>query len=112
MITEEEKQEIIDRAVEKALLLIPETVGNMMAHQASLSKANREFYSKYPEFKNEKDSVVSVIEKIEGENPLLDYEKLLEKSIPEIRRRIGTLKNLNVVDVPSNPSRSFEHGEL
>ena len=112
MVTEEERQEIINVAVEKALLLLPETVGNLMVHQASLTRLNREFYAKHPEFRDKKDSVVSVIEKVEGENPLLDYEELLEKAVPEIRRRVGTLKDLDMTNVSSNPNRSFEHGEL
>lgn len=116
MITEEEKQEIIDKAVEKALLLVPETVGNMMTHQAVLSKLNREFYGKYPEFKNSKDSVVAAIERVEGENPLDGYEDILKKAVPEIKRRIGILKDLDMKTVQKTPdrdfSKSFKHGEI
>lgn len=116
MITEDEKQEIIGKAVERVLLLIPETVGNMMAHQAALSKYNREFYAKHPEFKEHKQAVASVIEMMEGKSPLDNYENLLTNAVPEIRRRIGTLKNLDMLKVHNNPDRDFSkgfgHGEI
>lgn len=121
MITEKEKQEIIDKAVEKALLLLPETVGSLMVNQAALHKLNREFYTKYPEFNKQRDVVASVTESTEGKNPLMKYEDILKKAIPEIRQRIKTLETLDMRKVSKNPDRKFEklevsfnnpHGEL
>lgn len=107
MITEEEKQEIIDKTVEKALLLLPTTMANLMTQHAALNKLNSEFYSKHEEFKKHKDVVVSTIEKIEGNNPGMDYEKILKEAVPEIKSRINTLKNLDMNNVPSKPNRTF-----
>lgn len=115
MITEEEKQEIINAAVEKALLMIPEVVGNMMANHATFSKMNSEFYTKYPEFKDHKKVVATVIEMVEGNNTFASYEKILELAVPEIRKRIATMKTLDVTKVTRNPSRDFSqanNGEL
>ena len=88
MITEEEKQEIIEAAVEKALLMIPEVVGNMMTNHVAMAKINSSFYAKHPEFKDKKDIVVSVIEMLEGQDPTVDYKDILKKAVPEIRKRI------------------------
>ena len=107
MISDEEKIEIINLAVEKAILMIPEIVGNMMANHAALNKMNSEFYAKYPEFKDKKDIVASVIEMVDGKNPLLKYEDLLERAVPEIRERIKTVQNLNTLSITKNPSRDF-----
>lgn len=107
-ISDKEKEEIILAAVERALLLIPEVCGNLMAQNAAHAKINREFYSKYSEFKDHKKSVVSVIEQTEGAYPLLSYDKILEKAVPEIRKRIGTLKKLDVDTVSPNPNRQYE----
>lgn len=125
MITEEERNSIIkeasEKATEKALLLLPETIGNLMAQQAVLHKLNREFYSKYPEFNKQREAAASVIEKIEGENPLMKYEDILKKAPQKIRQRINTMKNLDMDNVSKKPDRSFEkldapsdnpHGEL
>jgi uncharacterized protein YpuA (DUF1002 family) len=111
MISEEEKQEIIDKAVEKALLMIPETVGNMMAHAATMGKLNRDFIAKHPEFKNHKDAVTSVIEKVEGKNPLMKYDDILEKSVPEIKQRISTMQNMDTSLVATRPKLNV-NGEL
>lgn len=120
MITEEERQEIINAAVEKSMLALPEVVGNLILDKISTMKINRNFYSKFPEFRDKKDIVASVIEMVEGENPNVDYEELLKKAVPEIRSRIGTLKSLDIKTTP-RPSRDLsklnldsgsDHGEL
>lgn len=112
MITEEEKLEIIQRAtnlaVEKTLLLIPEVVGNLMSSHAALHKINTKFYADFPEFKDKKDVVASVVEMVEGENPLAKYEDILKQSVPKIRERILTLKGLDMENVNSKPNRDLK----
>lgn len=116
MVTEDEKKEIIDLAVEKTLLMIPEVVGNLITNHMAMSKINSEFYAKHPEFKNKKDIVVSVIEMMEGKDPTLGHQEILEKAIPEIKNRIEMTKNLNISNVSSDVNRDFgsftPHGEL
>ena len=96
MITEEEKQEIINKAVERTLLIIPEVVGNMMANHATMNKINTKFYGDNPEFKDHRNIVASVVEMEESKNPGNDYEKLLTDSIEEIRRRISLVKGMDM----------------
>lgn len=98
MITPEERQEIIDAAVEKALLALPEIVGSLIMNQVNLIKMNKSFYEKYPEFKECKPLVASVLEMVEGQNPGLEQEQLLEKAVPFIRERI---KSVNLLDTLS-----------
>jgi hypothetical protein len=107
MITEEEKEDIINKAVEKALLMIPEVVSNMMAKHVMLNKLNAKFYEDHPEFKDHKEIVASVVEMLDGKNPTDDYAELLQSAIPEIRKRIGTVKELNMIDVTPKPNRDF-----
>jgi len=112
MIDEKERNEIIEeavnKAVEKTLLLIPETVGNLMASHAALHKINTKFYSDFPEFKNNKDVVAAVVEMVEGKNPLAKYEDILRDAIPKIRERINTMKNLDMQNVTSKPDRNLK----
>ena len=140
MITEEDKREIIDKAKsellmevqiligqarhdfkEEVLLSIPEVIGNQMASFAALSEQNRKFWGKYPEFLKHKDTARTVIEAVEGKNPLLDHKEILERAVPKIRERINTLAKLNLDTVSVNPPRKFEqieapsdnpHGEI
>lgn len=108
MITDEERQEIIDAAVEKALLLLPETMGSLLTEHVTLSKMTSKFYKDHPEFKDKKDAVTAVIEKIDGENPAADYADILKKAVPEIRRRIKTMEGLDTETVSPEPDRTFD----
>ena len=113
MLTEEEKNEIIDKAVERAMLLLPEVVGNMMQEQAVLHKMNSKFYADYPEFKEHRDCVVAEVEKVEGENTLMKYDEILAKAVPGIRERIRIKQKLDMTPPTSKPDLHFpNHGEL
>jgi len=115
MITEEERQSIINEAVEKALLRLPEIIGNLMMNQANLLKLNRTFYEKHKEFSARKDVVASVVEKLESENPGLEYSKLLDKAVPLIKEQLKTGSKLDLATV-SKPNLKLpsltDHGEL
>jgi hypothetical protein len=118
MITEEEKQEIIDKAVEKSLLMIPEVVGNLILNQLAAVKINKQFYDNYPEFKNFKEVVQYAVEHVEGLNPGMDYKKVLDQAVPIIKERIKMSGALDMIKV-SKPSRNLsslnitsDNGEL
>ena len=123
MISEEEKQQIIDAAVEKASLKLPEVVGNLMMQQATYSKLNSKFYSDHPEFRDHKDVVMATIEWVDGHNPMLGYKEKLDKAVPEIKRRIEMKTKLSMdapkkpemarYDAPLEAKRPFtDHGEI
>lgn len=112
MITIEEKDEIINAAVEKTLLMIPEVIGNLIANHALLHKMNTEFYSKHPEFRGKADVVQSVVEMVEGKNPLLSYEEILKKAIPEIQRRLVVMQDLNTTTTPKVSPRDFSRVDM
>lgn len=98
---------IIDKAKEEALLSWPEVVGNLMQNQASIYKMNAEFYKKYKEFVGHQDVVMSVVEEVEGQNPIEEYDAILEKAVPLIRERIGIKKKVNIDSNPKEPSRNL-----
>ncbi len=99
MIDPQERQEIINAACEKALLMLPEVVGNLMAQHASLLDINKKFYSDHPEFAKHKTVVQSVIEQIEGGRPTGDYKDLLRDAVPVIQERIAMMLNLDMTTV-------------
>lgn len=115
MITPEEREEIINAAVERALLMLPEVIGNLITSQFKLLKINKKFYEKFPEFSTHKDIISAIVETVEADNPGEDYEKLLEKAIPIIRDRVSKVKSLDIKSI-SRPNRNVpnlsDHGEL
>lgn len=114
-MTPEEREEIINAAVERALLKIPEVVGNLITNEMRLIKLNKKFYEQYPEFASNKQLVASVVEEVESKAPGTDYEKVLQKAVPIIRERMKTVSNLN--NLVKRPSRNLanlnlDNGEL
>ena len=106
MITEEERQSIINEAIEKALLALPEVVGNLIMNQVNLVKMNKIFYDKFPEFSTKKDIVQAVVEKVEEDYPGTDYEEILKQAVPLIRERIKVTNSLTFKDV-KKPNRNL-----
>ena len=116
MLTEEEKQEIINRSIEGLLLMLPEIMGNLITDHISKLKMNRDFYLSHPEFRDKKDIVASVIEMVEGLDPTVDYKDILQNAVPEIKRRLGKVKDLNFKPVSKLDrtfnDMTFDNGEL
>ena len=116
MITKEEKQAIISESIEGLLLMLPEIMGSLITNHMSKIKLNRDFYLSHPEFRDNKDIVASVIEMVEGLDPTVGYEDILHKAVPEIKKRLGHVKDLDFKPV-SRLNRSFNdvtfnNGEL
>ena len=107
MLTEEEEERIIAKATERALLSLPEVIGNLMANHAAMMKLNKDFYDKFPEFRNHKDIVAATLEKVDAEDTLAPYEEKLNKAVPEIKRRIGLVSTLDMENVSKDPNRDF-----
>ena len=117
MITDEERQSIINEAVEKTLLMIPEVIGNLLTHQFKLLKMNKQFYEQYPEFAGNKDIVATVIEQLDNDHPGADYTQLLSLAVPQIREKMMLAKGLDTKTI-TKPNRNLanlklsDHGEL
>lgn len=108
MITTEEKQQIVDEVMERILLSLPELIGNLMTSHMALLKMNREFYKNNVEFAKHKDVVASVVEKVEGDNPGMNYNEILKKAVPLIKERLNITSKLNI-DSVSRPSRNLDN---
>jgi len=122
-LNKDERESIIQEAFERILLHLPEVIGSLITNHTAQLEINKDFYKKYPRFKDHRDAVMSVIEAFELKHPNLTHEKLLEKAVPEIDRRIAQIGKLDVQNVTNKPNRQFEsiepakldfkgHGEL
>jgi len=88
---------VFQKAVESAILYLPEAVDKLAKRNAYTVKAWGSFIDKHPEFKENKEIVISVIQGVEQENPLLTLEEVLEKAAPEIETSIKAMKQLKGV---------------
>lgn len=106
MVTDEERNEIINAAVEKALLSLPTVIGNMMQQQAEFTKINKDFYAAYPDFRPHRDIVQAVVERVDGDNPLMTLQEKLNEAVPIIREQIKTRGSLDMTKA-NRPNRDF-----
>lgn len=114
-MTDTEKEALVTEIVEKVLLRIPEVIGNLIVNHAAVHKLNMQFYKDHPEFKEHRDVVQSVVEMVEGKNPLLNYEEILGQAAPEINHRLQLLKSVNATTVKGEMPTDFSkspHGEM
>ena len=122
MITIEEREEIINAAVERILgklpeilektkeeilLVTPQVMSNLMVKNATFAKTSSDFYAAHPELKDKKQIVATVIEEVSGKHPeMSDLNKLYEIALPLIRERIRVLDKLDTKTV-KEPNRDF-----
>ena len=116
MIPREEREEIINEAIERFLRMAPEVLGNLMKTHSMYAQLNKKFYDEHPDFVAHKDIVAQTIGRVEGENPLLQYAQILAKALPEIQRNIQLASKLDFKIKPlSEVNRNFDisnNGEL
>ena len=115
-MTEGEKREIVNQVKEELLLALPDIIGNLIMNHMNLRRINKKFYGDHPELASHKDTVASIVEMVEGQNPGLDYKAILDLAIPLIRNQIKISKPLNMTKV-ERPSRNLSsltlgNGEL
>ena len=107
---DEMEEKAVQRAVELVYLRLPEVCGHILTDGIAQMKMNQEFYKKHPEFKGHGLEVAKAVEMIDGQNTLIDYREKLEQAIPEIRKRINSLKSTDM-GKPDRPKIS-DHGAI
>lgn len=104
-LTPEEREDIINAACERALLKLPEVVGNLIMSKAATAKLSADFYKDHPELKGYSDLVAGTVEFVEGKNPGVEYAKILELALPEIRSRLKVASTLDLTTTNDKPQR-------
>ena len=110
-MTPAEREQFVEEVIERILLRLPEVVGNLMADHALNLKLNKEFYQAHPELREHTDVVVSVVEQVEGENPLKGYKEILALALPRIQATVKTKRTLSLAKPTKLPDLQT-NGEL
>jgi len=115
-LTNEEFDRIVFVVTEKVLLRLPEVVGNIQMSLAETSKLTKDFYAKYPKFKQDPQTVQSVLNEIDKANAGMKYEKILDQAVPLIRERMKVVKSLDTKTLTEksnlNLNISLDNGEI
>ena len=104
----EERDSIVNEAVEKALLALPDVFSRLALDHKAMTEITTKFYKDNEEFNGHEKSVAAVITETEGKNPTMKYEEQLKLAVPEIKRRISTVSLLDTENVNPNPNTSFQ----
>jgi hypothetical protein len=73
-----------------------------MSQQATNNTVRKEFYTKYPEFKDHADVVTAVIAGEEGKELGQDLDKVLAEAVPRIREQIKIKSEVNLTGIKSD----------
>lgn len=116
-ISNKDFDNIVNAVCEKVLLRMPEIMGNLQMNLAETSKMTKEFYSKYPDFKKDPQTVQSVLNEVDKNNAGMLYSEILDKSVPMIRERMKTVKTLDTTNISERSSLNLNismdgNGEL
>jgi len=82
------------KGVETALLYLPEAVDKLSKRLAHTTKIFTAFLEKHPEYKENKDIVLKIVQSTELNNPLKTMEEVLEIAAPEIDRQIDLITKI------------------
>ena len=88
-------EELIQIILQEALKMLPLVNENLIKRSAVLHKLSEEFYSKNSDLAPHKPIVAQAIEKLEGKNPGMGFEKLLAQAGIDARETIGLTKTFS-----------------
>jgi hypothetical protein len=105
------KERMFPEYQELMYLNMPRIIGNLIDQHLNNAKIKEGLYSKRPEFKKRPDVVASIMQKIEGNNTLMNPDEIIEKAIPEIDKILKDIKPLDLETVGKRPNLSI-NGDL
>lgn len=94
-LTQDQLDKIVFTVTEKVLLRMPEVIGHLIMEHTSIQKLTKGFYADHPKFKEDVQSVRSIISKLEKEDVTMEYGDILKKAAPLIAKRIKDIKPLS-----------------
>ncbi|RLC21490.1 MAG: hypothetical protein DRH93_11675 [Deltaproteobacteria bacterium] len=101
-LTQEQMDNLVFKITEKVLVRMPDVIGHLIMEHSSIHKMTKGFYDKHPEFKNDAHSVRSIISKLEKEDVTMEYDAILEKAVPLIKRRMKSVSELSFDKIDEN----------
>jgi hypothetical protein len=97
------EERLINIAVERALLLMPEAVENMIRQKTMTREMAKKFFEDNKEMSAHIDLVQKTIEQVEMDNPGIPYSRILEKATPLVKERLLTLSQVDFNPVSERP---------
>jgi len=99
MLNIEERESIINETIERVYKAIPDIISNLLTTQSHVFELKRQFMEDNPSFKNHAEIVRQVVGKVEGENLNASFKRVLELSVPIIKKQIELKDTLDMGSV-------------
>ena len=107
MISIEEREEIVNAAVERALLLLPQVMSEIMQEKIALRRLAEQFFTDNPDFQKNKDLVGKTIEDVEGKHPGKSYSDILALARPLIKDRLNAIDSSDFTSTIKPPNQHY-----
>jgi hypothetical protein len=98
---------VYNQCYEDVIKVLPAIFMNISTHMGSMEALVKDLYDKNKDFVGYEELVRNTIGKVEGDNPGLSYEKMIERAIPKIKEGIkkSALYDIKLPErKPLNPS--------
>lgn len=82
---------VFNRAVETAILKLPDTISRLMVSTTATQNMTKDFFKRNSSFEEHKDIVASVTQDVESLHPEWNYEEILKEAEGVIKFKIEVL---------------------
>lgn len=93
-VLEELLTSVVHQAVEEALRCLPGVMKSLAVQASYVQKLNTQFYKDHRDLEGKQDLVLKTLEQVEGDNPGLPYDKVLEKTAEAVRKVVSGIDSL------------------
>lgn len=80
---------VVRLCVEEALKNLPHVITSLINQASHLKALSEDFYKRNKDLADDKELVARTIERIDAENPGLNYETILSKAAPRARQALS-----------------------
>ena len=93
-------------AVSHALLGFPDTIRTLFKNTQALAELREKFFTQHPKLEKHKDKLVKAMARVEGNNPELKYEEIMEQAAALVYAELK-VQAIPMKADPSSEDRDF-----
>ena len=100
-VLDEVLDRLFNKAVERALTLMPHTVASLLKYAANIDTVQTEFMKDNQDLVEHKDRLKELVGSVSSEHPDWDISKTVDEAGKDLRKEIKTISNIGAMDLTS-----------
>jgi len=100
-VLDEVLDRVYNKAVERALTLMPHTVASLLKYAANIDTVQAEFMKDNQDLVEHKDRLKELVGSVSSEHPDWDIAKTVDEAGKDLRKEIKTISNIGAMDLTS-----------